>query len=107
MSEAVAGMQVEVLYAAHETIWRRQVVLPEGATVAQALEASGVLQSFPEFSNAAPAVGVYGRICAPHQVLHEGDRVEVYRPLIFDPMESRRRRARHRERKQAGKLSRT
>lgn len=97
-------MTVEVLYARPGAIWRRSVELPSGATVAQALDASGLLLSFPEFGAHPPPAGVFGRICATEQTLAPGDRVEVYRPLVFDPMESRRRRARHRGR-QAGKPS--
>src|SRR3546814_10501406 len=42
-------------------------------------------------------VGVYGQECTLDRVLTDGDRVEIYRPLVFDPMESRRRRALHRK----------
>lgn len=97
-------MTVEVLYARPGALWRRSIELPSGATVEQALDASGLLRSFPEFGAHPPPVGVFGRICAPQQTLMPGDRVEVYRPLVFDPMESRRRRARHRGRV-AGKPS--
>lgn len=80
-------------------IWRRCLELPAGATARQALEASGVLNEFPELGEAFPSVGIYGRACPPRQVLQSGDRLEIYRPLVFDPMESRRRRMRHRQRK--------
>lgn len=97
-------MRVEVLYARPGAIWRRQVELPPGATAAQAVEASALLAERPELGGGMPPLGVYGRICPPQQPLKPGDRVEVYRPLVFDPMESRRRRMRHRERTK-GKLS--
>ena len=92
-------MRIEVLYALPDAIWRRSVDLPCGATLQQALEASGLLRSFPEFGGGPPAAGVFGRRCSPQHVLEPGDRVEVYRPLAFDPMVSRRRRALHRERR--------
>lgn len=97
-----AAMQVEVMYARPESIWRRSVSVPERATLREALDASGFFRDFPEFiDDAALAVGVFGRLCGMQQTLHAGDRVEVYRPLAYDPMESRRRRARHRQRKAA------
>lgn len=69
----------------------RRVTLPENATVADALSASGILAEFP--STDASTVGIYGRPAAPGQQLEDGDRVEVYRPLKIDPMERRLTRA--------------
>jgi len=69
--------------------------LPAGATAAQALDASGYSSRFPGHEPSPPAIGVYGRACAPEHVLQDGDRLEIYRPLDFDPLESRRRRAAH------------
>jgi len=97
--ETGRAMKIEVIYARPERVWQRSVELPAGATVAQALDASGVLRCFPDFGGTLPPVGVFGRSCPPHHVLAPGDRVEIYRPLVFDPMESRRRRIRHRERR--------
>jgi len=92
-------IEIQVMHAAADHVWRRDLQLPRGATVAQALEASGLYQAFPPLASAAPAVGIFGRRCSLNEVLHAGDRVEVYRPLVFDPMESRRRRIRHRQRR--------
>lgn len=105
--ESGGALQVEVCYASPDAIWRRCVQLCVGDTVEDAIRMSGLLRSFPEFIHAPPALGVFGRACSLQQVLQPGDRVEVYRPLVFDPMESRRRRARHRERRAASKLSAT
>lgn len=98
-------MQVEVLYPEPDRIWRRTVEVGDGATVEQALQAAGLFESFPAFRETPPSVGIFGRACPLNQVLRDGDRVEVYRPLVFDPMESRRRRARHRDRRSDTKLS--
>ena len=77
------------------------VQLPEGATVAQALRASGWPEACP--GDAAQAdVGVWGRRCTPDQVLREGDRVEVYRPLQVDPKVARRERFRKQGARAAG-----
>jgi len=93
-------VQVEVLYARPGNIWRRHIELPATATVGQALETSGLLECYPELGTTA-AVGIFGRACTQQQPVQAGDRIEVYRPLVFDPMESRRRRARHKQQRAA------
>jgi uncharacterized protein len=70
------------------------LVLPEGATVADALRASGLLQRHPGLDTNAP-LGVWGALVAPGALLRERDRVEVYRPLQVDPKEARRLRQRN------------
>jgi putative ubiquitin-RnfH superfamily antitoxin RatB of RatAB toxin-antitoxin module len=76
-----------------------EVTLPAGATVADAIRASGVLGRRPEMAAAAPDVGIWGRACALAQRLEDGDRVELYRPLTVDPKEARRVRAEVRRRR--------
>ena len=76
-----------------------EVTLPAGATVADAIRASGVLDRWPETVPAAPDVGIWGRACAMTQRLEDGDRVELYRPLTVDPKEARRVRAEVRRRR--------
>jgi putative ubiquitin-RnfH superfamily antitoxin RatB of RatAB toxin-antitoxin module len=73
---------------------RQEVVeldLPAGATVAQALERSGVAARFPELAGAQ--AGLWGRPVAAGRVLREGDRVELYRPVSADAKALRRARA--------------
>lgn len=87
-------MRVAVAAALPE---RQEVVeldLPEGATLAEALERSGLQQRFPSIDFSTAAVGVWSRPCARDTVLRDGDRVEVYRGLRADPKDMRRRRAR-------------
>lgn len=97
-NEETRLIRVEVIYACPAQVWCKPLDLPTGATAWQAVAASGVLQAHPELKSAELKLGIFGRICVPHQVLQPGDRVEIYRPLVFDPMESRRRRQRHRQR---------
>jgi len=66
--------------------------LPAGATVTQALEASGLATLHPELDLAQATVGVWGRKAARSQVLRSQDRVEVYRALRVDPKVARRER---------------
>jgi uncharacterized protein len=75
-------------------VWESAVQLPAGATVRDALHASGVLGQFAQIDLAAARVGVWGRFCEPDRVLRERDRVEIYRPLTVDPKEARRVRYR-------------
>src|SRR5690349_11501698 len=71
-----------------------RVALPDGATLMDALRASGVLERHPGIDLSRQAVGIWGRIRALDTPLKDGDRVEVYRPLQVDPKEARRRRQR-------------
>lgn len=76
---------------------RQEIValeLAAGATVMDAVEASGLPGRFPEIEIDPKRLGVFGRLRPPDHVLRDGDRVEIYRPLKVDPKEVRRQRAR-------------
>jgi putative ubiquitin-RnfH superfamily antitoxin RatB of RatAB toxin-antitoxin module len=88
-----ALIRVQVCYATPQRQLMRDVVLAADATLHQAIKASGVLQEVPEIDISVCRVGIYGKLKSLDSALHEGDRIEIYRPLIADPMESRRRRA--------------
>ncbi len=78
-----------------------------GLTLREAIDRSGIREQFPEIDLAVNKVGIFGRITTLDQVLEEGDRVEIYRPLIADPKEARKRRAAEGKpmRKGAGELA--
>lgn len=80
------------------------LALPEGATVIDALQNSGLLDRYPGLTAAALNLGIWGKRCEAGDRLADRDRVEVYRPLQLDPMEARRLRDR-RQRKQARRNS--
>ena len=84
---------IEIAYALHT----QQVILPlkvtEGTTDTQAVEASGILQKFPEIDLSQNKLGIFGKLVKADTPLREHDRVEIYRPLIADPKEVRRQRA--------------
>lgn len=90
-------IRIEVAHATPQ----RQVVLaldvPQGCTVAEAIERSSIREEFPGLVVDPNAVGIFGRKAAFDRVLQAGDRVEIYRPLIADPKEARRRRAQGRK----------
>jgi len=69
------------------------VTLEEGATVEQAILASGILALRDDIDLAKNKVGIYSRPVKLQDVVQDGDRVEIYRPLIADPKELRRQRA--------------
>lgn len=76
--------------------------LPQGATVLQALQASGIAAEFPSLDLNAAAVGVWGRKVGADHPLRDGDRVEVYRGLLVDPKVARRERFRSQGSRAAG-----
>jgi putative ubiquitin-RnfH superfamily antitoxin RatB of RatAB toxin-antitoxin module len=84
---------VEVAYALPD----RQIVLTldvdANATIEAVIRASGILAKFPEIDLASNKVGVFGKLGTLKDTLHPGDRVEIYRPLIADPKEVRKKRA--------------
>lgn len=90
MADSIA---VEVIYALPERQERVQLRLPSGSTLLQAVEASGLLQKFPEIDLAKNKVGIFGKLGRADMVLRDRDRVEIYRPLLADPKEVRRKRA--------------
>ncbi len=92
-------MQVEVVYCSQPGRCDSVALsLPAGATVAAALQASGLLERHA-LAPEGLRVGVWGKLREPGSSLRERDRVEIYRALIVDPKEARRQRyQRHRER---------
>jgi putative ubiquitin-RnfH superfamily antitoxin RatB of RatAB toxin-antitoxin module len=90
---AEAQIAVQVCHATPDTAFLRDLRLDAGSTVRQAIEASGLLETVAGIDLASAAVGVYGKKKTLDTVLREHDRVEVYRPLLADPKEARRRRA--------------
>ena len=86
-------MRVEVVYALPLEQDCSSVELPEGATIREAVERSGVLMRHPQIDCTTARVGILGRRSGWDALLRDGDRVEIYRPLQADPKELRRRRA--------------
>lgn len=86
---------VDVVFAGSAAwVARRRVEVPAGCTVIQAVEASGIAQCLPENAVDPTRLGIFARKVGPGQLVRDGDRIEIYRPLVVDPMESRRRRSR-------------
>ena len=77
-------MKVGVAYSEPGNQAWLQVELPEGATVQQAIEQSGILKRFPGIDLDHQKVGIYGKFCKLDNPVQEGDRVEIYRPITVD-----------------------
>jgi putative ubiquitin-RnfH superfamily antitoxin RatB of RatAB toxin-antitoxin module len=84
---------VQVCYATSVRQVLRNVEVPSGTTLHQAIAHSAILVDVPEIDLSCCKVGIYGKVKALDTVLRMQDRIEIYRPLIADPMASRRRRA--------------
>ena len=81
-------LRVSVVYAEPERVLRRDLVLPAGSTIADAIRTAAL-----PVDAAGMRLGVFGRLADACTPLRDGDRVEIYRPLKVDPKEARRRRA--------------
>ena len=86
-------INIEAVYAMpnEQILFRQQ--LPEGATVAEAIKLCGILEKYPEIDLASNKLGIFGKLAKSDTVLRDKDRIEIYRPLIADPKEVRRKRA--------------
>jgi uncharacterized protein len=85
-------ISVEVAYATPKKQLIVEVRAAAGLTAGQAIALSGIRTHFPEIAD-EPAIGIFSRKVPMDQVLRAGDRVEIYRPLLADPKEARRKKA--------------
>ncbi|NOX27762.1 MAG: RnfH family protein [Gammaproteobacteria bacterium] len=86
-------IEIEVAYATlEEQVIFKQSVAADASVEAALLE-SGLLERYPEIDLTVNKVGVFGKLCKLDAGLRPGDRIEVYRKLIADPKEARRKRA--------------
>ncbi len=88
-------LNIEVVYAAVDRQRLVSVQVPAGCTLREAVERSGIATQFPEADLLACPMGIFGKAVADPatRLVEEGDRIELYRPLIADPKEVRRLRA--------------
>ncbi|WP_229422135.1 RnfH family protein [Massilia aquatica] len=94
LAATVAGMiAVQVCYATPLREYLQELTVEQGCTIEQAIRQSGVLEAIPGIDLALQPVGLYGKKKPLDTVLRARDRIEIYRPLVADPKESRRKRA--------------
>lgn len=87
------AIKIEVVYANPEAQQLISLEVPEHCTVLQAIQFSGILKQFPEINLSQNKVGIFGKIVELNALVSEGDRVEIYHPLLIDPKEARKSRA--------------
>lgn len=85
-------VKVEVVFAREQAQALLQVEGSAGLTAGEAIERSGILGRFPEIDLGVNKIGIYGKLAKLDQTLEEGDRVEIYPPLIADPKQARKNR---------------
>jgi len=91
---AEPAINVEVVFAAVDRQLLLSVQVPAGCSVREAVERSGIAGQFPDAYLLACPMGIFGKVVADvGRPVEEGDRIEIYRPLIADPKEVRRLRA--------------
>jgi len=90
--DQVTQFKVEVAYAREDKQQILDLMVNQGTTLEQAVQQSGILKMFPEIDLNLNKIGVFGKLGKKTAELKAGDRVEIYRPLIADPKEVRRKR---------------
>lgn len=84
---------VEVAYALPDEQLILAIDVSAGCTVEEAIKRSGILERYPQIDLSTDKVGIFGKMCKLDATLNNKDRIEIYRPLIADPKESRRQKA--------------
>ena len=92
-STPVSMLKVQICYASPERQILRDMELSVGTTIHQVIQGSGILREVAEIDLSVWRVGIYGKLKTLETEVRDHDRIEIYRPLKADPMESRRRRA--------------
>jgi putative ubiquitin-RnfH superfamily antitoxin RatB of RatAB toxin-antitoxin module len=87
-------LNIEIVYAQTERSIAKSLQLPQGARIADALAQAASDQAFSGVDLVNAAVGIFGKVAPRDQLLKEGDRIEIYRPLLEEPKLARRKQAR-------------
>lgn len=98
-------MLIEVAYALETKQTLLALEVDEDTTLKQAVEVSGILETYPQIDLSTDKTGIFGKVAKLDTVLREKDRVEVYRPLIADPKKVRKERAAQGKAMRSGKKS--
>ncbi|GAB4419434.1 MAG: RnfH family protein [Sideroxydans sp.] len=86
-------INIEVVYVLPHEQTLLKLTVPEGTKLVDAVRLSGIQDKYPEIDVDKGRFGIFGKLSKPDAVLRERDRIEIYRPLIADPKEVRRKRA--------------
>lgn len=93
------SITIELIYALPDEQELLVIQAPLGSTVEQAIAISGILEKYPEIDLANTKVGIFSKVSKLNEALRDGDRIEIYRPLIADPKEMRRKKALEKQQK--------
>jgi uncharacterized protein len=96
MVDRTAPVQIEIVYAEPQRALAKTLSLPQGAQVADALLLAAEDAQFSKIDLGRATLGIHGQVVQRDQLLRDGDRIEIYRPLAQDPKAARRKRARPR-----------
>lgn len=86
-------MNIEIVYAQPQRSIAKSLKMPPGATIADALRLAAEDQDFQGVDLTNAAVGIFGKVTGRDAALKEGDRIEIYRPLLEEPKLARRKRS--------------
>ena len=86
-------IKVEVAYARADKQVLLTLELESGSSIEQAIQSSGILTMFPHIDLTRHKVGIFSKLHQLTDIVNDGDRVEIYRPLVIDPKEARRSKA--------------
>ena len=96
-------MRIEVAYALEGKQTLLALDIDEGTTLKQAIELSGIENTYSQIDLSKDKTGIFGKIAKLDTILREKDRVEIYRPLIADPKQVRKERAAQGKKMRGGK----
>jgi len=88
---ASAAIAIRVAYATREEQVIIELSVADGTTIQEAIQRSGILNRYPDIDLRRQGVGVFGQARALDYCPRTGDRIEIYRPLVLDPKEARRK----------------
>lgn len=86
-------INVEVVYAYPDTFFLKKLQVPQNTTIQNIILLSGILEKYTEIDLQENKVGIFSRPAKLNETVDDGDRIEIYRPLIADPKEIRRKKA--------------
>ncbi|WP_185964511.1 RnfH family protein [Aliikangiella marina] len=86
-------IKIELIYALPDEQDLIELDVKDGTTIEQAIIQSGLLERYPQIDLQSNKVGIFSKVAKLDTTLREGDRIEIYRPLIADPKEVRKRKA--------------
>ncbi|MXS85007.1 RnfH family protein [Nitrosomonas sp. HPC101] len=83
-------ISIEIVAALTGRHFTKRLQVPEGTMIKQAIKFSEIKEFYPVINWSTLKIGIHGKIVHPETILHQNDRIEIYRPLIVDPKEKRK-----------------